>query len=244
MTETLKYTDMCSVCGLQSDFLKEGRSIRETYLCTHCRASLRYRAQTEVILNFTNSPAKCLADLVKTEEFKSLSIYEPGLIGPFRKYFNGLANYATSHFWENIPLGSEKDGVTCQNLESLTYSDNSFDLVISSDIFEHVRHPYKGYEEIKRVLKSGGAHIFSIPVTAPVREKTFYRVDTSTEEDIFLVEPHYHGAPNGGRSLVYTDFGSDMLTELNNMDFQTSAIALETPYRDINRLLTFISIKK
>jgi len=38
--------------------------------------------------------------------------------------------------------------------------DESFDLVITQDFFEHVLRPAK---EIARTLKSGGAHIYAVP---------------------------------------------------------------------------------
>ena len=92
----------------------------------------------------------------------------------------------------------------------LTYEDDSFDLVLSSDIFEHVRKPFIGFKEVNRVLKPGGFHIFSIPLQCPMRSTTVFRVDTSGPEDVFVLPKHYHSAPKGGKSLVYTDFGEDM----------------------------------
>ena len=44
----------------------------------------------------------------------------------------------------------------------------------------------------------------------PMRSKTVFRVDTSGPEDVFVLPKHYHSAPMGGKSLVYTDFGEDM----------------------------------
>ena len=93
----------------------------------------------------------------------------------------------------------------------MTYVDDYFDLVLSSDIFEHVRKPFDGFREIDRVLKPGGFHIFSIPVTQPIPAKTAFRVDTSGPEDVFVMPAHYHSAPEGGTSLVYTDFGADIV---------------------------------
>ena len=92
----------------------------------------------------------------------------------------------------------------------LTFSDDQFDLVITSDIMEHVRRPYEAFVEIKRVLKPGGAHIFSIPVQDPIPKNTVYRVDTSGDEDVFLLPPRYHNDDH----LVYTDFGEDMIARL------------------------------
>ena len=51
-------------------------------------------------------------------------------------------------------------GNRCENLEELTFDDNTFDLVITQDVLEHVLNPGKAFKEICRVLKPGGAHKF------------------------------------------------------------------------------------
>ena len=205
------YTDSCTVCGHAGYLRREERSIRETYRCGGCGASLRYREQARLILdNFSREDSGHLADLVNEAEFQGLRIYEPGLIGPFRKMCNKLPGYCNSYFWEDVLPGEFREDVQCQDLMNLTYEDNSFDLVLSSDIFEHVRKPFAGFQEVNRVLKPGGFHIFSIPPMHPMRPKTVFRVDTSGPEDVFVLPRHYHSAPMGGKSLVYTDFGEDM----------------------------------
>ena len=206
------YTDSCTVCGHAGYLRREERSIRETYRCGGCGASLRYREQARLILdNFSREDSGHLADLVNEAEFQGLRIYEPGLIGPFRKLFHKLPGHCNSYFWEDVPPGEFREDVQCQDLMNLTYEDNSFDLVLSSDIFEHVRKPFAGFQEVNRVLKPGGFHIFSIPPMHPMRPKTVFRVDTSGPEDVFVLPRHYHSAPMGGKSLVYTDFGEDMI---------------------------------
>ena len=205
------YVDTCTVCGHTGYLRREERSIRETYRCGGCGASLRYREQARLILaHFSREGSGRLADLANEAEIQDLRIYEPGLIGPFRKFFQKLPGYNSSYFWEEVKPGEYKDGVQCQDLMNLTYEDNSFDLVLSSDIFEHVRKPFAGFQEVNRVLKPGGFHIFSIPFDYPMPVETVYRVDTSGPEDEFVLPRHYHSAPKGGKSLVYTDFGEDM----------------------------------
>ena len=75
-------------------------------------------------------------------------------MGPFREFFQKLPHYHTSYFWEDIKPGEFRDGVQCQDLANLTYEDDSFDLVLSSDIFVHVRKPFAGFKEVNRVLKT------------------------------------------------------------------------------------------
>lgn len=47
--------------------------------------------------------------------------------------------------------------------ESLDFPDNSFDLVVSFDVFEHIPDSDQHLREVSRVLKPGGRYVFSTP---------------------------------------------------------------------------------
>lgn len=247
--EEQKYHGVCNLCGTKQTFYKKYRSLREGYECSNCKASLRYRGQASAILKvFGKSRYNYFPDLCNDQDFRSLSIYEPGVIGPFRKYFSNFNKYQNSYFWSEVSPGDYRDGLQCQNLENLTYENDLFDLVITSDIMEHLRHPWDAFNEIWRVLKPGGYHIFSIPVQMPMKQKTFYRVDTSSDKDVHLVEQRYHSAPNpkGGRqkSLVYVDFGQDIVEKLEYIGYQVDLLSPDYQENcDIHRLITFVTKK-
>ena len=244
------HTGFCTICGYTGHFHREEKSMRESYSCRRCNASLRYREQARLILKyFSREHSDHLADLIHESEFRNLQIYEPGLIGPFRRIFNKLPGYRNSYFWEDVELGDFRKGVQSQDLMNLTYTDNSFDLVLSSDILEHVRKPFIAFREIDRILKPGGFHIFSIPLMRPMPPATVFRVDTSGPEDVFVLPKHYHGGPMGKKSLVYTDFGEDMVDimasygihlRMESPSFDAVSVAYVTSVASINnRMLTF-----
>mgnify|MGYP003706083787 CR=1 FL=1 len=89
-----------------------------------------------------------------------------------------------------------------QDLTNLTYADNSFDLIISEHIMEHVHDPKKAFNEIFRVLKKNGMYIFSIPFEN--KAKSLTRIDKNYTE---FMPRKYHLDPlrNEG-SLVFNDF--------------------------------------
>jgi SAM-dependent methyltransferase len=235
----------CLVCGRWGTHRKERPSIRETYACAHCKSTLRYRGQAEAMIRCFGKPGtRSIAELVRQDRFRSLAIYEPGVAGPFRRFLRGLPLYKQSYYWEGVAEElSGKTDIKNQNLMDLTFPDNSFDIVITSDIFEHIRRPYVAFAEVCRVLRKGGMHIFSVPLIAPMPPATVYRIDTSGGEDILLEPAHYHGSPLTGRSLVYTDFGADMMEELERIGLHTLATELDLPFVDLRRLLTFASTK-
>lgn len=224
-------SSFCIVCGSHSTFVFADRALREDFRCNVCKASLRYRVQSQALLSALtyvagNAVKDCdsLESSIQQGLFKEFDIYEPGIVGPYEKRFSLVASYQRSYYWDDFPLGESKDGVRNENLEALTFDDESFDLVITSDIFEHVRNPLRAFEEVARILKPGGCHVFTIPAQLPMRQKTVFRVDTSTEEDVHILPAHYHIAGDGGKSLVYTEFGVDFWKKVQTV----AGTAIET----------------
>lgn len=211
----------CSCCGHWGEYSIEPRPLRETFQCVACRASLRYRNQADALLTGYGKAGGSLAELVDSADFHSRAVYEPGVSGPFRRLFARSPNYVTSYYWPDVEPGETRDGVRCEDLEALTFADASFDLVISSDILEHVRHPRLAFGEIYRILRPGGSHVFTVPMTWPFPGTTVQRVDVSGAEDRHLLPAVYHRAPlDPSGSLVYTDFGMDLPGALVSMGYR------------------------
>jgi SAM-dependent methyltransferase len=212
----------CDVCGHTGEYERWDAPMREHHACRGCGALLRYRLQARAIAATYGRVDATLAELVVEPSFSELAIYEPGIIGPLRVLLSDLPGYVNSYYWPDLAPGEERDGVRCEDLRNLTFADHSFDLVISSDIFEHVRGPMEGFAEIFRVLRPGGHHIFTVPLRWPLPGTTQPRVDYSGPEDVFTLPPVYHGSPTDPKgSLVYTDFGMDLPEELRDLGFET-----------------------
>jgi hypothetical protein len=229
----------CAVCGEETRFVRDSLPTRESYACPHCRGSLRYQGQARVIVDhFARKGSESIAALVRERDFRRLHIWEPGELGPFRRYFRPLAHYEQSIFEPGVCPGEIVNGLRCENLMATTFKSESLDLVVTSDVFEHVRDPDAGFREMFRVLRPGGAHIFSIPVTAPMPPTTVPRVDVSGADDVFLLEPRYHNT-----HLVYNDFGDDLVTRLREIGFRTDVVAFGVTNPNAARLLTFSTVK-
>jgi len=182
---------------------------------------LRYRNQAAAILaQLGRGRYATLRDLVKSEHVRANSrVYEVALHGPFIKYFSKFAHYTRSYLWPNVRLGDTHKGVACQDITQLTFESDSFDLVISSDVLEHVEDYPAAMREIFRVLRPGGAHVLSVPIVWPMPEKTIRRVELVDGELVHRLEPRFHKAGDGTPSLVYTDFGFDILDLLQEIGY-------------------------
>lgn len=133
----------------------------------------------------------------------------------------GTPRLRTSEFVPGVPPGQLlSDGhSTCQDLGRLTYADESLDLVVTEDVFEHLRHPDACLDEIRRVLRPGGRHIFTVPFTYD--RPTVERVDTSGPEDVLLMEEEWHGDSIRDRILAYRNVGYDVFDLLRKHGFES-----------------------
>lgn len=103
------------------------------------------------------------------------------------------------------PLGTLPGRVLAEypsvDIHDLSYSDQSFDLVVHSDTLEHVENPILALAECGRVLRPGGLLAFTVPVI----------VDRMTRSRKGLAKS-YHGFPETGADdwAVQTEYGADM----------------------------------
>ena len=209
----------CPVCGRMTIFFCLDReSFRNSMICLFCRSASRNRHVAKAILGIVGGEeGMSIADLTATG---NVSIYNTATDDCFSRVMRDYDGYFSSCFKDGLALGTEiSPRTSCQNIEALTFADGSFDFVITEDVFEHVRHPEKGFREILRVLRPGGYHVFTVPFHFD--RPTLVRVDTSGTDDVQLLPPEYHGDPLRGTILAYRTFGIDLFEQLNTIGFAT-----------------------
>ena len=219
----------CYICGKNSQFSCEPDfSLREAR-CLHCGASQRNSDLAKIIIN-TFSPNEYSSLTQARRDLTHLGIYEAQASGPMHNFLMDLPHYICSEYFDDVPNGTRnKDGILCENLQNLSFSDETFDLVITQDILEHVAYPEKAFSEINRVLKPGGYHIFTIPYHE--NNPTLRRIVVETGENNHNYPQVYHGDPLREQgALVFTDFGSDMKTIIENLGFDVETISCEIWY--------------
>ncbi len=214
----LKNKGVCPICEIEVNFIAKQSWLRDFYICTNCGSIPRERALMETIK--TNYP-----------NWKQAVIHEtsPGNRGTSVRLQNECKEYIPSQYFKDRPLGTVKKGIRCENLESLTFEDNSIDLHISQDVMEHVFDPAKAFSEIARTLKPGGMHIFTVPLVNKANPSV-RRAKIDNENNIVHFEkPSYHGSPIGdGKSLVTIDWGYDICDHI----FQSSGLFTRIIYID------------
>ena len=204
-------TSRCGICG-SGDLIApppEG-NFRECFVCRNCFALGRAEALGRIMLDrLADEGETSLAELARRRP--DLCIHEFGFVGGVAETLRGQPCFTVSEYFDGVPLGAVGPGrVRCEDLTQLTFANDSFDLVISQDVMEHVPDPVRGFAETARVLRPGGSHIFTIPQSSNLAKSVMRaKLDASGVEHI--LPPEYHGDPvRAEGALVFTDFGADL----------------------------------
>ena len=187
--------------------------IGEVTRCVRCGANYRYELLARAIEN----------------KFKNLSdkdVLELDPDSPLRKLLSTSRSYRRTFYSGTQANGSNRsDGAQCEDITSLTLPDQSIDIIISSEVLEHVADLRLATDEISRVLRPGGCHIFTVPTL--VEGSTVCRARIESGVIKHLVAPEYHGDPlsSEGGILAFWTFGRDAGKILSNSIMQTEIIS-------------------
>lgn len=230
----------CNVCGRSTTFhYDDWQTARESLVCLHCRCTSRYRSLAKGLLRAVEElrgvRAASLAELRTRAAAERLTVYDtqvaitaergaypiPSLLAEVPWISLETSVYRTALAW-----GAVVDrGVTNQNLEALTFPDASFDVVLTSDVMEHVRLAAAAHREIRRILRPGGVYLFTVPHDrgrATTLERVRIADPADPARDELLMEPEYHGDANSpdNRALAYRLYGLDLDDELRGLGFE------------------------
>jgi SAM-dependent methyltransferase len=175
---------------------------RDFLVCPNCASSVRERA-LGLVLN----------ELLPN--WRELKIHEssPSPTGLSRIMAAEAPNYVASHYFSDQNLGELRDGFRNENLESMTFDNQSFDVTITLDVMEHVFNPDKVYKEVYRTLKSKGYYVHTFPVRKWLVDAIKPRAQLKADGEIEHLVPdaEYHGNPIDERgALVTYDYGYDI----------------------------------
>ncbi len=220
----------CTICGAEGIFrFDPARNEAEGFRCPRCGAPSRWRMLARGMLGFLLARgwrARSLAELREAVPGAPVRILDTCSSWPPASLLRGIPgiDLVVSEYDPDATPGSElAPGVRCENLERLTLPDDSLDLLLTSDVLEHVRLYRRALAEAFRVLRPGGEFLFTVPHVEEGDAHHVYREvvdpdDPSRDRD--LAGPVYHEDTRGGGSLVYRVYAlHPLLAELREQGF-------------------------
>lgn len=215
----------CNVCGesarfffnrwaipasLTKDFrtkdVRDAYRRRESMWCSNCGASTRERGLWAVLLEHYGERARSAKEVVLEHHFSSLRTLELNRLNAGHRYLSSVPGLTYAEYPE-------------EDIQALSYADETFDLLITSDTLEHVPDFRLGLKETRRVLRAGGRHVLTVPL----------RPDLPTSQDRSGMDSIYHGTPPGPLSFLRPptedmvarhDFALDFVDEVRNAGFE------------------------
>lgn len=150
--------------------------------CVHCGANLRSMALADAIKTHIGASGPLADALAGRPDLKILEINEAGNLSPTLRTHPGYTFGAYPEL----------------DMQAMPYEAGTFDLVVHSDTLEHVPDPIQGLRDCRRVLKSGGACAYTVPI---VVDRLSRRRDN--------MPASYHGRSDDLVYLVVTEYGAD-----------------------------------
>lgn len=161
--------------------------IQQGHLCLSCQSNLRSRTLAAALLkhfDFAGTFKDFCASSGQARSLRLLELNEAGRLSPWLKSVrrHTLACYPDV------------------DMQALPYADASWEVVLHSDVLEHVANPLLALQECHRVLVPGGVLIYTIPI--------IYGRLSRTRQGL---PPSHHGAPGKTQAdwLVQTEYGAD-----------------------------------
>ncbi len=183
----------CYCCDQAVRFTADDNWFRDYYICSECGSIPRERALAWSMDKFF-------------PDWRQATVHESSPVprGVSEKLKQHCNHYIASQYFPGIESGEEHQGWRCENLEALSFADNSIDLHISQDVIEHLFNPDLAFQEIARTLRPGGMHIFTVPL---VKKGSASEICAELGEDgtvEHLLEPEYHGNPVSEQGALVT----------------------------------------
>ena len=165
---------------------------------------------------------RCLEQAIHEQDMASPRIYAAeGLTAFALRLRSMFPRFLGSEFTTNLERLQWMYPIPCEDLQSLSMPDNSFDLVSTNEVLEHVPSIDRALAEIHRVLRPGGWHFGTVPFlfmaeTGEVRATIDY-----DGQIVHQMEPQYHGDPmNEGGALVFELTGWDIIARAQAAGFR------------------------
>jgi len=235
----------CNLCGHRGTLLYEMPDLelfqhhridvlRETLRCAGCHSKMRDRTVAWGLLTVLNrrlgTAAETLDELAPLVP-PDVRILDTDANSRFGKNLRSVPGYVSSLYLPDRENGAtlDENGTVNVDLEHMPFADESFDIIITSEVMEHVRYVDAAHREIARCLRPGGTYLFTVPYDAGLSH-TLRLIDPVTDEHL-VDRPHIHGDPQLRSEGIksYRVFGRDIVDDVRQAGLEARFTVVREP---------------
>ena len=191
---------ICNLAGAETDFSVSSDNLREDIIAQTTNSINRHR-QVVCALSIAifGHPEASLAEIAEHVNRMGLRVYSAeansALFFFLKQHLNPELFTYSEYFGEEHQSGDVVGGVCHQDLQRPSFPDESFDVVITCEVFEHIPDAIRAEREVVRILKPGGVYCFTVPFIPHGEHDLVRAVRTPDGEIKHFEEPQYHGDP-------------------------------------------------
>jgi SAM-dependent methyltransferase len=210
----------CNISATETDFDISSENLRENIVA---RSSLSINRQRVVVCGLScaifGCPYASLDEITTYINEKRLKVYSAEANSSFFQHLKQRLRaelfFYSEFFGAEYKSGELVNDISHQDLQHTSFDAESFDIVLTSEVFEHIPDAVAAEREVVRILKKGGIYCFTVPFL-PYKEHDLILAELDDAGTIkYLAEPQYHGdpvRPNEG-ILVYRLFSFNDLKQ-------------------------------
>lgn len=184
-----------------------GFNRRESSSCDACGCALRSRVLAAAILkSYPDFLGQDFPGWVAYAVARRLKIAEINYFGDLHPWLKKIPGLVLSQYSESTVrarIANWLKGIRREDITQLSYPSQSFDLVLHTEVLEHLEDVDRAISECRRILKPGGFCLFTVPL---LMNRLTKHAD--------LKHPSYHGG-RAENNLVYWEFGKDFISKYN-----------------------------
>jgi len=216
------YEGFCGLCDRPTRFLystetEEPVNLREELNCEHCELNSRTRLALGMAREASSEAGGSVyATEQATLAYRWLAERITGARGS--EFFTDAQRPRLEQYLE--ALFERPEPLRFEDATRLSFATASIDVVVSSDVLEHVPNFRAALSEFARVTRPGGTLILTVPfLDSEAKSLLRARIGSGGEIE-HLTEPEYHGDPvSPDGVLAFHSFGWDLLDAVRHAGF-------------------------
>jgi len=164
-----------------------------------------------------------------------LRILDTDSFGAVSRALRGWPGYVHSQFKPDLARGQKlPDGSINVNLMDMPFGAEDFDVIMTSDVMEHVAEDDQAHREIYRCLAPRGTYVFTVPYDPCLLGTRQLTQATGVPDVRFELDRHVHGDPHSSAGIVaHRIYGQQLLADLSGIGYEVRFECLERPAQGI-----------